>query len=52
VSLTTNTSATTRTPCALRYAVETFDTSTGATHAYIHGSDGGAGFGGGPGQGR
>jgi hypothetical protein len=46
ISQTTTTSSTTRVPCELRYAVETFDTATGASHVYISGSGvgGGAGF--------
>lgn len=35
VSLTTANSN--RTPCSLRYALETFDTQTGATHVYLTG---------------
>jgi hypothetical protein len=46
VALTTST--TTRTPCSLHFSVETFDTTTGATHAYV-GGDGGL-LGGGPGR--
>lgn len=41
ISQTTTTSPTTRVPCELRYAVETFDTATGATHVYISGSGAG-----------
>lgn len=40
------TSSTTRTPCSLHYSLETFDTTTGATHAYLSGgADGVGGFG-------
>jgi hypothetical protein len=56
ISLTTTTSSSsTNPPCSLRYALETFDTATGATHVYVNGgAEGGGpgGFGGGPGQGR
>ena len=38
VSLTTANSNANRTPCSLRYALETFDTQTGATHVYLSGS--------------
>ena len=47
VSLTTT--STSQAPCQLHYAVESFDTATGATHAYISGTAGG-GNAGGPGR--
>ena len=43
------TSSTARTPCSLRYSLETFDTATGATHTHLGGEGDVAvtGFGGG-----
>jgi hypothetical protein len=52
------TSSTSRTPCDLRFSLETFDTTTGATHVYVSGAaeggpvGGAGGPGGGPGPGR
>lgn len=39
-------------PCELRSSLETFDTSTGVTHAYLSNGPGGEGYGGGPGFGH
>ena len=44
VALTT--SSTTHAPCSLHFSVETFDTTTGATHAYVEGGGAGVGIGG------
>jgi hypothetical protein len=49
VTLTESTT-TTNPPCDLQVSMETFDTSTGVTHAYLAG--GGLAIGGGPGFGR
>jgi hypothetical protein len=46
----TTSSATPRPPCSLHYSLETFDTTTGATHSYVSGSDGGFVAVGGPGR--
>ena len=51
ISQTTTTSSTTRVPCDLRFALETFDTATGASHVYVSGA-GVGGPGGGFGNGR
>ena len=40
------------TPCSLLTSLQTFDTSSGATHLYLSSGDGGFGLEGGPGPGR
>ena len=47
ISLTTSSTANTRTPCSLHYSLETFDTATGATHVHVTGVADGFGGGGG-----
>jgi hypothetical protein len=44
------TSSSTQAPCQLHFSVETYDTSTGATHAYVSGGVAGGGPGFGPGR--
>ena len=50
IALTTT--STSQAPCQLHYSLETYDTTTGATHAYVSGGVAGVGngFGGGPGR--
>jgi hypothetical protein len=55
IAMTTTMTSTSAAPCELRYSLETYDTSTGATHVYVSnaapgGQAGGAPAGGGPGR--
>jgi hypothetical protein len=43
-----NTTSPPQVPCNLRYSLETYDTATGATHAFVSGGAAGGQFGGAP----